>query len=462
MTDDQTVEQYRLAMPFARRFFAERGTTFTTALAAPPLCCPSRAGFLTGQYPHNHGVFRNTPGYPTLREPESTLPVWLDRAGYRTAMVGKYLNGYEVVGGRTPAPGWDRWVAMLGYGPYFGFRLSVDGTEKQTSGEYSTNVLTGEAVRFVSRSARENESLFLWLAYNAPHVVREDSGPCRGQAAQPPSERSLERFARAPLPASPALDERDLSDKPGWLAAKAPLGSGLLDEMTRHWRCALAATRAVDRGFERLVGALESSGTLDNTMLVLVSDNGLAYGENRIVEEKRLPYESILRVPMAIAPPLGSGRDESGSATADEVVAGIDLAPTLLDYAGAGPCVGGGDCRTLDGRSLRPLLAGRQRVWPRDRGVLAELTDAFGYEAIRTSRYLYSEMTKADSRPLARPEIELYDLRRDPGELRNLWSEDRARADNLRARLEPRLERLRECSGADPPAEAAGHARACE
>jgi arylsulfatase A-like enzyme len=437
MTDDQTVDQYRAAMPFARRFFAERGTTFSQAIATPPLCCPSRAGFLTGQYPHNHGVFRNTPGYPDLRDPANTLPVWLDRAGYRTAMVGKYLNGYDQVGGSGPAPGWDRWVAMLRYGPYFGFRLSVDGREEQTQGEYSTSRLTEEAVRFVSESARRDRSFFLWLAYNAPHVARPtQSGPCRGLAAQPPSDDALAR-AIAPLPQGPAFDERDLSDKPEWLAAKKPLGDGAEQRLAHHWNCALAATAAVDRGFERLVTALERSGTLADTLVVFVSDNGLAFGENRILEDKRLPYEPILRVPLAIAPPGGRA---APSASAD-LVSTIDLAPTLLDYARAKPCPADDECRDPDGRSLRPLLEG-EGPWPHDRAILLELTDTFGYEALRTPRYLYSELNKAEAEPLEREEIEIYDLERDPGELENLWVTDPELGERLRRQLEPRLERL--------------------
>jgi arylsulfatase A-like enzyme len=457
MTDDQTVGQYRIAMPFTRAFFAERGTTFSEAIATPPLCCPARAGFLTGQYPHNHGVFRNTPGYPSLRNPENTLPVWLDRAGYRTGMIGKYLNGYDAVAGAAVAPGWDFWVNTLGYAPYFGYRLSIDGEVEQTRGEYSTERFTDEAIDFATGSARRRQSFFLWLAPYAPHFARADSGPCAGLAAQPPSARALRRYARTPLPEPDAFDERDLSDKPDWLAAKKPLAEGALRELTLHWRCALAATRAVDRAFERLVGALRRSGVLDETLVVFTSDNGLAFGENRIVEDKRLPYEPILRVPLAIAPPAGGPPPRGPTRSSSELVGTIDLAPTLLDYAGARPCTAGGECRTPDGRSLRPLLTDRGG-WPRDRGLLLELTDLFGYAAIRTPRFLYSVLRKADSRRLPRPEVEVYDLARDPSELQNLWQTDRARAERLRAKLEPRLRRLRDCAGSEP----AGGRPACE
>ncbi len=111
MTDDQTLESFGPeAMPYSWELFnGERGAVFTRAVASPPLCCPARAGFITGQYPHNHGVLGNVPGYADLVEKDNVLPAWLGRAGYRTAFVGKYLNGYELVDGERAAPGWDAW-----------------------------------------------------------------------------------------------------------------------------------------------------------------------------------------------------------------------------------------------------------------------------------------------------------------------------------------------------------------
>src|SRR4051812_28499432 len=110
LVDDQSMNSFKRAyMPRTFDRIVDRGTRFPSGVAAPPLCCPDRAGTLTGQYPHNHGVFTNTPGYASLRQPRNTLPVWLQRAGYRTGFVGKFLNGYTDVAGPTPAPGFDDW-----------------------------------------------------------------------------------------------------------------------------------------------------------------------------------------------------------------------------------------------------------------------------------------------------------------------------------------------------------------
>jgi N-acetylglucosamine-6-sulfatase len=108
LTDDQAQNSFKARyMPRTFRSIVDGGTRFANGLAAPPLCCPDRAGFLTGEYPHSSGVFSNHPGYPTLRDKGNTLPVWLARAGYRTALIGKYLNHYYGAEGATPAPGWN-------------------------------------------------------------------------------------------------------------------------------------------------------------------------------------------------------------------------------------------------------------------------------------------------------------------------------------------------------------------
>ena len=455
MTDDQTVGQFTPdVMPFTTRFFAAQGTVFDDAVAAPPLCCPSRAGFITGQYPHNNGVDANTPGYPLLRDPESTLPVWLRRAGYRTGMVGKYLNGYELVGGAEPAPGWDRWFQIHGYADYFGYEISDNGrlsTAGSAARDYSTRVLTREAVRF-TRDA--GDPFFLWLAYNAPHTLAGGyPPPCDGVSAQPPSKRAYERFAPAPLPHPASFDEGDVSDKGRWVASQGSLGDQAIDAMTRRWRCGLAALRAVDTGVRRLVASLKARGQLDDTVLVFLSDNGYFFGEHRIEDDKRLPYEPALRVPMAIRMPAG-GAGEPPSHLG-ELVANIDLAPTILDLAGARPCAAGGGCREPDGRSLVPLIESDPEAWPDDRAILLELDDGFTYHAIRTAGYLLTELTADRQGPLPHPETELYDLEGDPDELDNLAARAGSAPSALEASLHERLDALRDCAGT-------GAARPCE
>ena len=450
MTDDQTAASFvPEVMPEATSFFAEGGTTFADAIAVPPLCCPSRAGFLTGQYPHNHGVLGNEPGYPDLRDPEATLPVALQAAGYRTGLIGKYLSNYELVGGERPAPGFDRWFATLRYAGYRDYVVSDDGEPRHYGTEdrdYSTSVYFRQARKFVADAGEAKQPFFLWLAPNAPHTAEAGSGSCAGRFAQPPDDAAYEKFADAPLPPSKAFDEADVSDKPRWAKGIPSLDGDARREIETAYRCALAAVGAIDDGFGDLVARLERDGTLDDTVVVFVSDNGLLNGEHRISDDKRLPLEPALRVPLAIRVPASPAEIESPAET-DALATTVDLAPTLLDYADAKPCTPGGDCWRMDGRSLRPLLEGDSEGWPRDRAIPIELDDGYSYTALRTPRYLYSEMTADRGGPLAHPAPELYDLRADPQQLDNLArSEDRG-IKALRSRLADRLFKLRRCSG---------------
>ncbi|HKJ36977.1 MAG TPA: sulfatase-like hydrolase/transferase, partial [Solirubrobacterales bacterium] len=165
MVDDQTVGSFTPEiMPGVTSFFDEAGSVFGQAIAAPPLCCPARAGFLTGRYAHNNGVVENDIGYPTMRGKDRTFPVALQRAGYRTGMIGKFLNGYDRENGADPAPGFDRWYAMLGSAEYRDFEVSDQGERGFASG-YATRVLTDEAREFMDRGGRR--PFFLWLSYNA-------------------------------------------------------------------------------------------------------------------------------------------------------------------------------------------------------------------------------------------------------------------------------------------------------
>jgi N-acetylglucosamine-6-sulfatase len=450
MTDDQTLSAFRpQIMPFTWRFFHGGGTVFNQAFAAPPLCCPARAGFLTGQYPHNHGVFTNVPGYPTLRDPGNTLPVWLRRAGYRTGLVGKYLNNYEKVGGALPAPGWHRWFALYGPAYYYDYRASTNGRLLDFGSsrrDYTTSVINRRALRFVNASGRR--PFFLWLTYNAPHLVPAAASrpPCAGDMAQPPSRAAFERFARAPLPRPPSFNEPNVADKARWVQHRPTMSKDRIAQVTRRWRCALATLPAVDRGFKDLVARLRRTGELDRTIIVFLSDNGYFFGEHRIDDDKRLPYEPGIHVPLAVWVPPGL-RDGPEPARVTAPVANIDLAPTLLDYAGARPCASPGDCRVLDGRSLRGLLSGQGGRWPEDRGILMELADAFTYAAIRTPAYLYARI-RADRQGALDPrQEELYDLRSDPNELRNLLHTDPGGSRMIRAELAARLDALRRCSG---------------
>jgi N-acetylglucosamine-6-sulfatase len=466
LVDDQARNSFTgRFMPKTFRDVVRPGTSFENGLAAPPLCCPDRAGILTGQYPHNHGVFSNHPGYADLRDPQDTIPVWLHDAGYATGMFGKFMNHYSHVGGLGPAPGFERWFAFLdAKAHYYDYEVSDDGNVRSYGHEraaYSTDVLTRKTGQFIQQSAQQDRPFFAWLGYHAPHVDHVAKGPCAGKNPSPPDRSGFKRFAGVKLPRPPSFNERRNQDKPRPVRKLDRLSRQDLRELRLRWQCTLGAMSEVDRGVGQLIGELRSDGELDSTIVIYVSDNGFFFGEHRIKTGKAYPYEPALNVPFAVrVPPRYRGSAAPGSTGA--VVANQDIAPTVLDYVNANggaaqPCAAPGDCRRLDGRALQPLLGGPGR-WPSGRGVLAEI-DArrrakgddsecqCAYAAIRTRGYLYSEPVHGRR--------ELYDLRRDPGELQN-----RIRSRKYAARrqaLAARLDTLRRCSGIegrDPPTSA--------
>jgi N-acetylglucosamine-6-sulfatase len=459
MTDDQTVGSFtEEVMPATVQFFADGGTFFDHAIAAPPLCCPARAGFLTGRYSHNHGVLDNEVGYADMRGKGETFPVSLQSAGYRTAMIGKFMNGYGDVAGAEPAPGFDRWFAMQGYADYFDFEISDDGRRGRVA-RYSTRELTARARDFVADVGRR--PFFLWLSYNAPHTVHAGHGePCDGKDAQPPDTATFAEFAEAELPRPAPFDLEDTASRPSLALHPDRLGPGKVAAATRAWRCSLAAMRDVDRQLARLLGNLRDSGQLEDTIVVFLSDNGFFYGEHRLTEDKRLPLEPALRIPLAIR--IGDAVADRGPAPASvgELVSQVDLAPTLLDFAGAPHCPPGRRCDPLDGRSLRALLEGGE--WPGRRAIPLTLDDGWAYEALRSRRELYMELTASRKQDFDSPQRELYDLETDRDQLTNLAAEPKPVDRSRLSRLERRLARLSDCAGIEGRDRRSGGRSFCE
>jgi arylsulfatase A-like enzyme len=439
LVDDQASNTFtRDFMPETYRRVVNPGTKFTSGLAAPPLCCPDRAGILTGQYPHNHGVFSNDPGYPSLTDKEDTLPVWLRNAGYRTGFIGKFLNDSISTLNHHKAPGFERWFATDDGSLYFNYSVADQQESRKygtSPGAYSTNVFTRQASRFID--AQGSRPFFLWLAYNAPHDSHQGRGHCKRLDPLVARGSDYGQFAQRQLPRASSFNEADVSDKPARIRDLPELGPSAFDNMTRRYRCTAGAMREVDRGIARLMREMNRSGALRNTIVIYTSDNGYFFGEHRLNRGKALPYEPALRVPYAVRVP-SSYRDAPQPSTLGKVVANIDIAPTLLDYAGGvSSCASDADCRVLDGRSLRPLLGGGGE-WPADRGVLAEIdARAAQYSAIRTHQWMYTEYPDG--------ERELYDLRHDRSELHNRAGEPSYASTELA--LATRLAALRNCSG---------------
>lgn len=448
MTDDQALNTFTpRAMPNMHRLLDRGGTRFPEAFATPPLCCPARAGFLTGQYPHNHGVVQNQ--YEQLRDNENVLPTWLDRGGYNVGLSGKFLNEYHA---EEPAPGFDFWWELRGNPGYYDYEV-LDGDELQSAGgersDYSTLPVTEHAVEFVREAAGEEDPFFLWASYYAPHAFsREDEPVCAKRTAQVLA-RDWRRFEGAPVELPPGFNEQDVSDKPG-VFRLAPLSEEEVAKAVEDTRCSLAAMHRVDDGIGRILEALRVAGAEDDTAIFFISDNGYFFGEHRRAAGKAEPYEGALRVPMGAHLPPGVLGTET-QAVVSEPVATIDLAPTILELAGAEAC-GEDACRTMDGRSLLPLLRGEQEDWPRERSLLFELgKDCGKFASTRGGGWMYTEWYEGEVPDCNLNGRELYDLENDPHQLRNLLGDESTRSQpQVKARKDEMAEllaNLRECSG---------------
>jgi len=424
-TDDQRFDELD-EMRNVRRLIARRGTSFTNAHATTPTCCPSRSTYLTGQYAHNHGVIANSGkhgGYKAL-DHSNTLPVWLEDAEYRTAHIGKYLNGYDRRDPEEIPPGWTEWYAPVNDSTYrlFDYELNENGEVIRYGNEardYQTDVFADKAVDFIRRRSGDGDPFFLSFQPTAPHTESKRPEPPDPR----PAPRHEESSDKEPFPRPRSFNERDVSDKPKLVTKRDRLSSDQQRTIKRRYRDRVGSLLAVDDAVGRIVGELERTGELENTIVIFQSDNGYLHGEHRLTGKVRL-YEESTHVPLVVSGP-GFPRDKRR----DQLVANIDVAPTILDVTRATPD------RLTDGSSLVPLAGSKKQG--RNRDLVLETERARG---LRTPRFLYV-------RHPARGEHELYDLKKDPHQLRSRH-EDRAYRKVL-DEMKVRLEGLRGCAGVE-------------
>jgi N-acetylglucosamine-6-sulfatase len=410
LTDDQDYTSFtKRIMPNTFRDIVEPGTEFSNYYDATPLCCPARAGILTGQYGHNNGVLSNKPGYGALSANDNDLPVWLQRAGYKTAIVGKFLNGYEnaVDSKNDVAPGWDLWSVEIGNGRgYYNFKLAVNGKKRKEryDGQYLTDVINQRAVEDVNDLAGD-KPFFLWVTQSAPHVENinaNSGGPCGGEAVPPP--RDLGKFAGTPLPRLPGVLEKDVSDKPEIVSGQPKISPKQRRVIRHRYECRIETLPAVDRGVAQIVDALRETGELDNTILVFSSDNGTFQGQHRLPGGKGLAYDEAAHLPLAVRVPPQYAGGSAPPASTDAMAANIDFAPTFVEWAGGETCPVAGDCRVMDGRSWLPLFDSSQGSYPANRPLVTELDlkkdsvapgrgISCAYEGVRDERYLFIRHT---------------------------------------------------------------------
>lgn len=453
LTDDLSWDLLRY-MPNVQRL-RKRGTTFTNYFVTDSLCCPSRASILTGQYPHNTGIFRNTGadgGFLAFHAnglERETYATALQGAGYRTALMGKYLNQYAPGSIRTPLggayipPGWSDWVVTGNGYPGFGYRLSRNVRIVRhgfRAKDYLTNVLARQGLDFIRGAVRGGSPFMLNLWTFAPH------------APATPAPRDKHRFATVTAPRGAAFDEADMSDKPAWLRNHPPLSAAQIGRIDATFRQRVRAVQAVDRMVGRLQRRLRAAGVARNTYVVFSSDNGFHLGQHRLTPGKLTAYDPDVRVPLVVTGPgVPAGR------TVDAMTENTDLCPTFAELARA-PAP-----PRADGHSLVPLLHGasgdgddwRDAVLVEHHGNVNGSDDPDlppagsgnppSYEALRSKDALYVEY--ADG------ERELYDLASDPDQLRNVA--DTTPPERV-ARLSGALAAMRTCHGS-AQCWAAGH-----
>ena len=293
-TDDLDADSLR-SMPNVSSLLAQRGASFTQFIVAAPDCCPSRASLLRGQYVHDHGILRgsNKFGEGKFRSrglEDSTIATWLRRAGYRTALVGKYLNGYADDPTHVP-PGWTEWYATFS-NQYFDYQINENGklvSYGSKAKDYQTDVLSQKSVSFIRRSAKSKKRFFLYLTPSAPH----------GPATPAPRHESL--FAEATAPRTASFNE-DVSDKPEHIRAASSLTQTDVDAIDERYRDRLRALQAVDEMVAKIVKTLKDTGTWSDTYIFFTSDNGYLLGQHHQTD-KGIPYEEAITVPLLVRGP---------------------------------------------------------------------------------------------------------------------------------------------------------------
>ncbi|MFN0121809.1 MAG: sulfatase [Blastocatellia bacterium] len=423
LTDDHRWD----AMGFAGHPFVETphmdalargGAHMRNAFVNTSLCSPSRASILTGQYTHRHRVVdNNNPVPPGL----TFFPQYLQQAGYETAFVGKWHMGSD---SDAPQPGFNQWVSFKGQGTYWPNPngLNVNGKQVGQKG-YITDELTDYAVDWLN-ARNGGKPFMLYLSHKAVHTDMLPDREGRGKLLLP-GDTDRMGFPGAPRhagryknktftpPPTMALTARNYADKPMWVQNRrnsrhgVELPMGHRTPISVLYRQYMEALLAVDDSVGRVLAALRQKGMLDSTMIVYMGDNGYAWGEHGMVD-KRAAYEESMRIPMiAHCPEL-----IKGGTVVPQMVANIDIAPTLLEAAGLE------HPRSMDGRSFLPLARGQSIAW-RDR-FLYEYYWEWNFPMTPTIHALRGERYKYIRQYGVWDIDELYDLQNDPHEITNL------------------------------------------
>ncbi|MEA3194296.1 MAG: hypothetical protein QOD26_2629 [Betaproteobacteria bacterium] len=415
---------------------AREGAIFERAFHTTPICSPNRASIMTGQYASRHGIIDNV-ARDAMSHRLPNYHLALQKLGYETAHVGKWHMGND----GKPRPGYDRWVSFDGHGRLADPKLNVDGRYEQRSG-YITDLLNDEALAFLQKDRTKPFSLF--LAHKAVHPDAEQAADgTLSLIGYVPAERHRDLYKGRLFPKTPNMlpPEQVAKSKPAWAEAfelkkseksralLAPIQAGSQEEI----RLRAAMMASVDEGVGQILAALEKSGELDNTLILFLGDNGYFFGEHALGPERRFAYEAGIRSPFVLRYPRIV---KAGSRNKDLVIC-QDIAPTLLELAGAKPGP------HIQGLSLVSLFRNQRRSWRKS--ILIEYWAeqalpwlvGMSYKAVRTDRHKYIRwLNRSRNGELD----ELYDLERDPWELKNLAGSRPAAP--VRAKLQRELKQL--------------------
>ncbi len=473
LTDDLDLSSYLdpSRFPKVNSLLVDKGTTFSNFFVTDSLCCPSRSSILRGQYVHEHDVLGNlapSGGYQKFHangDESSTVATWMHDAGYRTGLLGKYLNGYpQTVDPAFVPPGWDEWDSPTSGGnPYseYNYRLNENGNLVRYGAspeDYLVDVLSRKSSEFIQQ--KSDKPFFLYVAPYVPHLPAT------------PAPRYADAFPGVQAPRTPSFNEADMSAEPQWLQNRPVLDDQQIATIDQVYRRRLQSMLGVEDLVQNVVDTLRKTGQLDNTYIVFTSDNGFHLGQHRLPPGKQTAFEEDIHVPLIVrGPGVPQGKK------VDDPAMNIDFAPTFADLAGA---------KTpsfVNGRSLVPQLHGKKPDSERKEVLVEHYAEGRGrqpdpnaapaqqdpdndtnppnsgspttgsqapavrrgqfralgipeYAAIRTDRYTYVEYVTG--------ERQLYDRRADPDELHNIVST----ADpKVVQDLAKRLSALKSCKG---------------
>jgi N-acetylglucosamine-6-sulfatase len=430
LTDDMRNDDLKY-MPNTRFLLRAKGMSFSNAFVSNALCCPSRATIMRGQYAHNTGIWTNENGggldaggqaYRNKGNEKDNVATRLDAAGYRTALIGRYLSGIK---NKTfVPPGWDYWFST--WGGYFRYDANDQGTIRHfgtKASDYRTDVESRKTRMFIGTSVARGKPFFAYVAPKAPH------------SPSTPAPRDRHAYDGLRAPRLPSFKEKNISDKPPWIRKLPRLSDAKKAKIDNHAEKRAESLQAVDDLVAGVVGKLRQKRVLGNTYIFFTSDNGWHHGEHRIPAKKARPYEEDVRMPLLVrGPGVAAGHQ------VPKLVLNTDYLPTFTDLA----CSSSSPCNTQnysyvpDGHSLRPVLKGNATAWRSAVLLEAHHTPEGGatpaYSGIRTSGTKYVEY--------AGGKRELYFLGHDPYELMNKYP-----AAKPSARLVSRLHALRTCAG---------------